>query len=407
MAEVEQVKEHDLMATDSEGLTFPIEKTNILPKARTPPDLFEAAQVPEPRPLSEEKSALPEDRIDSAVNHAIDEDSKSAIEELEIRLARRLARRPVPVVELVGNALNSVFSKVRHTIQDEPSVMQFILSKVDDETPELLARMITTTNEKVFKEIERGVVLKDFWERQVDHMENRLKQVQGRDHMMKAILNRHEIKELDRAKQLEAREFSVKMQELAKEKAQKRRKDLNKREFEIMREQQKAAEITEQAKLDRINKHHAQAMNSLQSLKDRKKHRYRLYIEGMNRQKQIDANKPYYLQKNEEFRKQEEDRYYSHGRPAEEVEEFLKVKKSYHLTRNKMNLLELLYPGREMSANLGRSQMKSPGIEQSRIESSYLSRKVQNSRLNVSADPRSLKAQIQFAELPRLNFSKR
>lgn len=407
MAETENVKDPNMTEIDAEGLTFPIHKVKEEAKqgeAQSPQELA----PPEKEKLdSYDKSVLPEERCISAVNRDPQYEMGTAIEEMEVRFLRRLGRRPPNIVEITNEALSSVFQRVQQSIEDEPTVMEFILSKIPDDSPELLAKMISGVSCKVFRELQQGVVLKDFWERQVDHIENKLKQVQGRDHQMKALFNRHEIKELEEAKRLEANEFSQKMQTLAKEKALKRKEDFHKREYEIMLRQREEAERIQKIRDMRVNKHHAKALSSLESLKDRKKHRYRLYIEGINRQKQIDKIRPYYLQRNEEFKKQENSRYHQHGRPVEEVEEFLKVKKSYHLTRNKMNLAELLHPGREMSANLKRTNLRSQLLNGSRIESSYLSRKHKNIRFNLSTDPISDNSNIQFAALPRLKIGKR
>lgn len=326
-----------------------------------------------------------------------------AMDKMLQRFTRRLARLKPVLAASVGTKLEKIRSNFELRIGNEVSPLEFLLYSFGDFLDTDAERMINRSTLKIANEIERGVRIDSRWEREVEETELRMKQARGRNELSVALLNRHQIKELAKAKEVEAYEFSLRMQEVAKEKALKRQADFQAREFVLMVEARKIEELEQKQKVQKVSKQHQKAMESLKNLQERKKVRQIDFLQGLNRQKKVAAMEPFYVQKDNEFKEMEDNRYYSRGRHQNEVEKFMKQKKTYHLLRNKMNLDDLLNPKRIMSSEVTNSQ-----FTPSRLVSAhqmFVSIKSQTKGLNNPADILDFdQSNIKFAKLPKLKF---
>lgn len=408
MAETSQKQPDDgpeeRLDVDSHGLMFPIHRKDLDDESRL-------AKSRENLIADSEDKSFDDNRPESAIyggsafmnqeEAGADMSSWKMIE----RLTRRLGRCNPKYAETVCNSVDAITTNVGLQIVVEVSAVEFLLSNYGELIQEDAEHLVNHSSLKIIQEIEQGIQVNDDWEREVDEVENKIKQARGRNEKAVALFNRQQLKELTKIKQLKAQDFSLKMQEIAKEKALKRQSDINNREYTLVVMVRQDLEIEYKKKLDKLAKQHEKAKESLRILQEKKKVRQIDFLQGINRHKKLAMASPFYLQKEHEFKKEEEDRYYSHGRRQSEVEEFLKHKKTYHLLKNKKDLMELLHPERIPSANL----TKSPFIRSRLISANYQqsSIKSQTRRLNYSNDLLMIdEDNIKFAQLPKLKFSK-
>lgn len=404
MEEDAQATKVDKLAVDSHGLIFPIHKKHASDD--------DDEQLPQNKRLNELNGLSEDDNrpISGLYGDDLsfgdqDQAAMMCASKMLERLNRRLGRCNKRYAEETAKLMDAVTDGLHFQIASEQSTLEFLLSHYHESIPEEVEHLVNRSTFKVLKELEQGKPMNDQWEKQVEELELRLKLAKGRNEVEAALFNRQQLKQLTKAKQAEAEEFSLRMQELAKEKAMKREADINSREFTLMVDAREEAEARYKEKLARLSKQHEKAMDSLRQLQERKKVRHKDFVEGLGRYKKANIVTPVYVQKGQEFKKMEEDRYYSHGRPLDEVEEFLKQKKTYHLLRNKKSIMELLHPERTPSAVPGKSIFLKGRLVSAQENSA--SSQSQNRKLNNSYDLLQIdESNIKFAKLPKIKFSK-
>jgi hypothetical protein len=392
------------LEVDSHGLVFPIHKKDV-------DEYSGLANSKENLLIGSIDKSEDENRPESAIYGALPfnfpGDGVEALSSMKLmeRLNRRIGRCNPRYAEESGKRLDAITTNVGLQIVVEASALEFLLSNYAELLNEEAEQLVNYSTLKIAAEIEQGIPMNDHWEKEVDELEIRLRQARGRNERSVALFNRHELKELTKAKQQQALEFSSRMQELAKEKALKRKADYNSREFTLVIEARQEFEEGLKKKMDKLTKQHEKAKESLRILQEKKKVRQIDFLQGINRQKKIVLVSPFYVQKEYEFKKIEEDRYFSHGRRQSQVEEFLKQKKTYHLLRNKKNIMELLHPEAVPNDMMSRSPFYNSRLISA--QGPQTSSKSQSRRLNLSHDLLMVEEDnIKFAQLPKLKFSK-
>jgi hypothetical protein len=194
---------------------------------------------------------------------------------------------------------------------------------------------------KIKSFLEIGASLDYEWEDKFNHEQRHLRFLEEAKGIRYVVLDREDIKVIEKHKQNYAVDFSKKMAQESLQIQEKRKQILSRIEEENNTEVQRLLEEEKQKKAEKLRQGRVKAAEFLEGLKIQRKLRKEDVAMRNEKFKKVLKVQPLYKKIDREYKLEEDLMYNSRGATLEQLEQFKKEQKLFHYYRNKKNFFEV------------------------------------------------------------------
>lgn len=295
-----------------------------------------------------------EEQEEESVRHSFEEQEEShgiqdyitaENEEMTTLLIDRLnkirKKRPILVantVEIINEKSTEVEDSIRY-LETVPQYLDELFN--ENETNHLCFDLCARVERKIKSFLEIGASLDYEWEDKFNHEQRHLRFLEEAKGIRYVVLDREDIKVIEKHKQNYAVDFSKKMAQESLQIQEKRKQILSRIEEEKNTEVQMLLEEEKQKKAEKLRQGRVKAAEFLEGLKIQRKLRKEDVAMRNEKFKKVLKVQPLYKKIDREYKLEEDLMYNSRGATLEQLEQFKKEQKLFHYYRNKKNFFEV------------------------------------------------------------------
>jgi hypothetical protein len=287
------------------------------------------------------RHSFEEDEESEAVEDYISPENEQISTLLIDRLNKIRKRRPILVanmVEIINDKSNEVEDSIRY-LETIPQYLDKIF--VETEANHCCFDLCNRVERKIKSFLEIGASLDYAWEDKFEREQRNLRFLEEARGIRYVVLDREDIKVIERHKQEYAGDFSKKMAQESLQIAEKRKQLLVRVEEEQGLEAQRLVEEERQKRLEKLRQGRVKAVEFMEGLKLQRRMRKEDVAARNEKFKQVLKVQPLYQKVDREYKLEEDLMYNSRGATLEQLERFKKEQKLFHFFRNKKNFFEV------------------------------------------------------------------
>jgi hypothetical protein len=257
------------------------------------------------------------------------------------RLNKIRKKRPILVantVEIINEKSSEVEDIIRY-LETVPEYLDEIFT--ENEANNICFDLCARVELKIKSFLEIGASLEYEWEDKFNHEQRHLRYLEEAKGIRYVVLDREDIKVIEKHKQNYAVDFSKKMALESLLIQEKRKQILSRIEEENNTEVQRLLEEEKQKKAEKLRQGRVKAAEFLEGLKIQRKLRKEDVAMRNEKFKKVLKVQPLYKKIDREYKLEEDLMYNSRGATLEQLEQFKKEQKLFHYYRNKKNFFEV------------------------------------------------------------------